>query len=64
MYFFHIAPPEYRKILFVLRDYSAKKRGTLAQYYVRNYSHLIPDDVEIWEFDVARGGEILRETLT
>ena len=64
MYFFHIAPPEYRKIMFVLRDYSDKRRETLAQYYIRNFSHLIPDDVEIWEFDDADVVEILRETLT
>jgi len=51
MYFFHIAPKRYRKILFVLRDYSEKRRETLAEYYIRTKSHLIPDGVELWEFD-------------
>ena len=51
MYYFHIAPTEYRKILFVRRDYSAERGETLAAYYSRSYGHLIPEGVEIWEFD-------------
>lgn len=51
MFFFHLAPSKYRKILFVLRDYSQKHRETLGNYYLRNRRHLIPSDVEIWEFD-------------
>ncbi len=55
MYYFHIAPAKYRKIFFVLRDFSAKRGLTLAAYYLRHYAHLIPDDVEIWEFDETSG---------
>lgn len=51
MYYFFLAPNKYRKILFVLRDYSKKHGESLAEYYVRNHGHLIPDDVEIWEYD-------------
>lgn len=51
MYYFLAAPKGYRKILFVLRDVSKKRRQTLAEYYVRTYEHLIPEDVEIWEVD-------------
>jgi hypothetical protein len=51
MYYFACAPSEYRKILFVLRDVRAKTGETLAEYYIRIYRHLIPPDVEIWEFD-------------
>ena len=51
MYYFLLAPKEFRKVLFVLRDFSDKRRETLAQYYVRNYGHMIPDDVEILEYD-------------
>lgn len=51
MYYFLVAPEGYRKILFVLRDVSQKRRETLAEYYVRTYGHLIPEDVEIWEVD-------------
>lgn len=55
MYYFALAPKSYRKILFVLRDYSSKKKETLAQYYVRTYDHLVPDEVEIWELDEDSG---------
>ncbi len=51
MYYFFASPPGYRKILFVLEDFSAKRNETLAQYYVRTYSHLIPAGVEVWEFN-------------
>lgn len=54
MYFFYAAPTGYRKILFVLRDYSQKKQETLAEYCIRTYIHLIPKDVEIWEFDESQ----------
>jgi hypothetical protein len=51
MYYFVAAQGDYRKIMFVLRDYSSKRKETLAEYYIRRYRHLIPDDVEIWEYD-------------
>lgn len=51
MYYFLVAPPGFRKIMFVLRHLSGKRGETLAEYYIRTYKHLIPDDVEIWEYD-------------
>ena len=51
MYYFLLAPKGFRKVLFVLRDYSGNRRESLAEYYVRTYGHLIPNDVEILEFD-------------
>ena len=51
MYYFLLAPRGFRKILFVLRDFSEKRGESLAEYYTRNYGHLIPEDVEIWEYD-------------
>jgi len=54
MFFFHAAPRGYRKILFVLKDFSHKRNETLGEYYVRTNSHLIPTDVEVWEFDEAQ----------
>ncbi|MBQ0138009.1 MAG: hypothetical protein KBT36_01825 [Kurthia sp.] len=51
MYYFHLVPAGYRKIFFILRDYSNKRNETLAEYYIRTYSHLIPNDVEIMEYD-------------
>ncbi len=49
MLFFHAAPLGYRKILFVLRDFSQKRNETLGEYYIRTNHHLIPKDVEVWE---------------
>jgi len=51
MYYFVAAPRDYRRILLVLRDYSRKRDETLAEYYLRTYRHLIPSDVELWEYD-------------
>lgn len=51
MYFFYAAPSGYRKVFFVLKDWSPKKQGRLASYYVQTKEHLIPKDVEVWEFD-------------
>ena len=51
MYYFVASPKDYRKIMFVLRDYSLKRGETLAEYYLRTYTHLIPDDVEFLEYD-------------
>lgn len=52
MYYFAITPSDYRKIFCALRDASAARSETLAEYYVRTYGHLIPDDVEIFEYDL------------
>lgn len=49
MFFFNLAPAEYRKIFFVLR--SDRNGQSLAKYYISRFQHLIPDDVEIWEYD-------------
>jgi len=53
MYYFVASPNEYRKIMFVLYDYSEKRKETLAQYYLRTYKHLVPKDVEFWEYNEA-----------
>ena len=51
MLYFLVAPDCYRKVLFVLRDFSERRNETLAEYYVRTYAHVIPDDVEVLEYD-------------
>ena len=53
MYYFYLAPKDYRKVFFILKDYSSKRRETLGEYYIRTYKHLIPEDVEIMEYDPA-----------
>jgi hypothetical protein len=55
MFYFHIAPTRYRKVLFVVRDVHARKTESLAEYYIRNCAHLIPAGVSIIEFDEASG---------
>jgi hypothetical protein len=62
MYYFAVSPSEYRKIFFVLKDKRASNGETLAEYYIRMYSHLIPARVEIWEYDTNRDeGKLLKE---
>lgn len=59
MYYFHVAPKRYRKILFVLKHLRGDE--SLAAYYLRAYEHLIPDGVELWEYDPdANAAERLR----
>ena len=53
MYYFYLAPVEFRKIMFVLHDVSQKRALSLADYYKDKYRHLIPDDVEFWELNTT-----------
>jgi len=55
MFYFLLAPAGYRKIMFVLRHTCERRGVTLASYYLKNYSHLVPDDVEFWEYDEELG---------
>jgi hypothetical protein len=58
MYYFHLAPAHFRKIFFVLKH--LRRQQSLARYYLSNYGHLVPDDVEFWEYCTAEnvGGRI------
>jgi hypothetical protein len=59
MYYFHVAPALYRKIFFVLKH--SRREVSLASYYLKTHGHLVPDGVELWEFDLeALTGERLR----
>uniref|UniRef100_E1T7F7 Uncharacterized protein n=1 Tax=Burkholderia sp. (strain CCGE1003) TaxID=640512 RepID=E1T7F7_BURSG len=51
MYYFSLAPGDYKKVMFVLRHECEKRRITLASYYLKNYGHMVPPDVEFWEYD-------------
>jgi hypothetical protein len=51
MYYFHVAPANYRKILFVLKH--SRREVSLAAYYLKTHGHLVPDGVEIWEYDTS-----------
>jgi hypothetical protein len=52
MLLFSVAPPHYRKILFVLKHLHQRTQLSLATHYIRTQGHLIPEGVEIWEFDL------------
>jgi hypothetical protein len=51
MFYFHMAPTEYRKIFFVERSVRPKREETLLGYFRRTYAHMIPQDVEFWELE-------------
>lgn len=53
MIYFHAAPGSFRKMAFIskTRKNGVRNPETFAEYYVRLHGHLIPDDVEVWEFD-------------
>ncbi|SIS62756.1 hypothetical protein [Salimicrobium flavidum] len=55
MYYFLLTPEDYRKVFFLLRDYSERRGETLGEYYIRRYGHLIPEDVEMMEYDEKDG---------
>lgn len=59
MFYFLLAPPEYRKILFVLHDRRDKGGELLLAYYKRTHGHMIPDNVEFIEWD-EESGDIAR----
>ena len=52
MYYFSIAPNEYRKVFFVQRSIRRSTGETLASYYRRTKFHLVPPEVEFWEYDL------------
>lgn len=54
MYYFCAAPLDYKKVLFVLRDLRRGSGESLATYYLRTYEHLVPEGVEIWEYDESK----------
>jgi hypothetical protein len=52
MLYFMLVPKDYTNILFVKSSSHNKKKETLAEYYCRTYSHFIPENVEIWEYNM------------
>ncbi|WP_176695102.1 MULTISPECIES: hypothetical protein [Paracoccus] len=51
MFYFHMAPPQYRKIFFVERSLRLGRDESLLAYFRRTQAHMIPADVELWELD-------------
>jgi hypothetical protein len=60
MFYFMVAPPQYRKILVALDH----RRGleSLAEHYVKRFGHLVPIGVEIWELaSDGRSGRLVHK---
>lgn len=55
MFYFHMAPPEYRKLFVATRSLRPGYGETLLEYFARTQAHMIPDDVEFWEVDEDTG---------
>jgi hypothetical protein len=55
MYYFHLAPSDYRKILFVLHHRRDEAGESLLSYYKRTHFHMIPEGVEFLEWDEETG---------
>ena len=51
MFYFHMAPRDYRKIFFVERSVRRGRSESLLSYFMRTQAHMIPPDVECWELD-------------
>lgn len=51
MFYFHMAPSDYRKIFFVEQSLRAGREETLLRYFRRTQAHMVPHDVEFWELD-------------
>jgi hypothetical protein len=49
MFYFLLAPREYRKALVALA--SDRNGQSLAEHYVKRFGHMVPAGVEIWEVD-------------
>lgn len=55
MLYFGLAPKNYKKIFFVLKDRRVEEGETLGAYYLRTHYHLIPEGVEFWEYETISG---------
>ena len=51
MFYFHMAPQDYRKIFVVERSVRRGRPESLLAYFLRTQAHMIPPDVEFWELD-------------
>ena len=61
MLLFSLAPPGFRKLLFLLKHVHEQRGISLAAHYIQTQRHLIAPDIEIWEFDLpAKTAEKLR----
>ena len=53
MFYFHMAPPDYRKLFVVEQSLRAGYTKSLLAYFARIQVHMIPAETEFWELDAA-----------
>jgi len=60
MMYFVCVPAGFRKLLFLpkTKTKGVRRVETFLEYYIRLYQFLIPDDVEVWEFDETTGAAL------
>ena len=58
MFYFDMAPPDYRKTFVVERSVRPGRPESLLTYFLRTQAHMIPPDVEFWELD-SDGDELI-----
>lgn len=59
MFYFHMTPPEYRKIFIVEQSIRPRTGQSLLAYFLRTQAHLVPDGVEFWELAPANAEPII-----
>ena len=55
MFYFYMAHKTYRKIFIAERSERKTTGESLLSYFMRTHFHMIPTDVEFWEFDSVTG---------
>lgn len=50
MFYFYLAPEEYKKLFFVEMSFDQKRCKTLLEYFIEHYYHLIPRDIVLVDF--------------
>jgi hypothetical protein len=63
MYKFYLTPNEFRKLFVVQYDLNLRSNETLLQQFIRLNKHLIPNDVELMEYDIENGKMYEREII-
>ncbi len=51
--YFWATPNSFRKLLFLARSEHPSRPETLGAHWFRRYGHLLPPDLEVWEYDTA-----------
>jgi hypothetical protein len=53
MFYFHMAPPQYRKLFVVEQSVRTGYTESLLAYFARTQAHMIPSGTEFWELDAT-----------